>query len=337
MIGQTIHSALLPQYNNNLIRALVGMRVERKKIPGLKPGEVLVEMAFAPCNPSDIAFLRGVYNIVKSLPAVPGFEASGTIVDTAGDEKHMLGKRVSCFVQGDADGTWASHFVARASDCNPLKEGLDMKQAACLGINPLTGLGMYEAVTQKKCKAFILNAAGGQVARFMSALARRDAIPVIHIVRKKDEAERMKKAGLAYVLNSSADDFDEALNDLCADLKPGLAFDAVAGELSGKMLKAMPPQASLVVYGALAATQLEGIRAMDVIFQGKSIQGFNLNTWIRSMDRITFVSKTDEIQDMILQGKWQSEIQALVPLHDVVKGIRTYIQSMSGGKVLFYP
>ena len=49
-------------------------------VPRPGRGEVLVRIAAAPVNPSDLLFLRGIYGVKKPLPAVPGFEGSGTVV-----------------------------------------------------------------------------------------------------------------------------------------------------------------------------------------------------------------------------------------------------------------
>jgi NADPH:quinone reductase-like Zn-dependent oxidoreductase len=57
---------ILPAYNSNIIRAMLSLRIEEKDIP--KPGsnQVLIKIEAAPCNPSDIAFIRGMYNKRKN-------------------------------------------------------------------------------------------------------------------------------------------------------------------------------------------------------------------------------------------------------------------------------
>ncbi len=43
-------------------------------IPRPGRGEVLIRMAAAPINPSDLGFLKGSYGFQKPFPVVPGFE-----------------------------------------------------------------------------------------------------------------------------------------------------------------------------------------------------------------------------------------------------------------------
>jgi len=330
-------SVVLPKYNDNLLRAMLSLKVEEKSLPGLQDDEVLVRMEGAPCNPSDIAFLRGGYNIIKPLPAVPGFEGTGTVVETGGEATWIKGKRVSCFVQEDSDGTWAEYFIAKNKDCIVIKEGIDMEQAACLAINPITAYALFDMIKQVGCKAFIQNAAGGQVPQFLNVLAEKNGIKVIHLVRKATHLEQMKQKGLSHVLDTGDDCFFENLRDLCQQLQPGIAFDAIGGKMTGRMMKAMPAGAQVILYGALSGEPVSSVDPMSIIFQKKSLRGFNLNDWLARTEREDFVAITDEIQDMIIRGEIKTGIQGTFKLDDVVRGIRTYIKSMSAGKIILTP
>src|SRR5262245_20297870 len=72
--------------------AVVEMPVPR---PG--SGEVLVRVFASPINPSDLMFTRGLYGFKKPLPAVPGFEGSGTVVEagTGLMPRFLKGRRVA--------------------------------------------------------------------------------------------------------------------------------------------------------------------------------------------------------------------------------------------------
>src|SRR5260370_40167491 len=60
------------------------MAVTRIPVPRPGPGEVLVRMAAAPINPSDVTFISGLYGVKKPLPAGSGLEGSGTVVAPGG-------------------------------------------------------------------------------------------------------------------------------------------------------------------------------------------------------------------------------------------------------------
>ena len=70
------------------------------------PGQVLVRMAAAPVNPTDLSFLSGRSGRPSALPAVPGQEGSGRVV-AAGRGllgRLIIGRRVTCAPPAGGDG-----------------------------------------------------------------------------------------------------------------------------------------------------------------------------------------------------------------------------------------
>ncbi len=68
-------------------------------VPRLQAGQVLVRMAAAPINPSDLGALSGMsYSGKRQFPFTPGLEGSGTVVE-AGEgmiPRLLKGRRVAC-------------------------------------------------------------------------------------------------------------------------------------------------------------------------------------------------------------------------------------------------
>src|SRR5512135_3530014 len=99
-------------------------------VPRPGPGQVLVRVSASPINPSDQMFLRGLYGFKKPLPAVPGFEGSGTVVEIGGGMMARLlkGRRVACAAvdQRSSHGMWAEYVVTSAKSCIPLIKGVTM-------------------------------------------------------------------------------------------------------------------------------------------------------------------------------------------------------------------
>ncbi len=332
-------SIVLPDYNTNIIRAMRSLEVVEKSIPEPGPEQVLIKVAATPCNPSDIAFMRGGYNIRKPVPVTMGFECSGTVVDTGNDPqaKSLLGKRVSCFSQGMEDGTWAEYFLTGWKDCITLHDGIGFEQAGALCVNPFTAYALYKKAQAAGCKAIIQNGASGQVGIFIRVLARKSGIRMINIVRKEEHIEQLKDEGEEFVLNSMDPAFARDLEEIAHRNHVRMAFDAVGGELSGTILNAMPGDARLVIYGGLSGKQLGGINTLDVIFKNKVIEGFNLGQWKEEIGMAKFQEVADELQKLIIKGVLQTRIQGTFRLGDVQQAMEQYIRNMSAGKILFTP
>lgn len=326
---------ILSAYNNNLIRALIGLKLEDKPIPEPSERQVQIKIEAAPCNPSDIAFLRGGYNIKKSLPCIPGFEGCGVITKVGkGIKKALIGKRVSCFVQDNSVGTWSEYVVADITRCIFLKDEMPSDQAACFAVNPFTAYGLFNMAIENECDAIVQNAASGQVGCFVRVLAKKSGLHVINIVRKAEQIEQLMKEGAEYILNSSDENFVTDLTVLTNDLNARIAFDAVGGSMPALFLQAMPTDSEVVVYGGLSGLKITDIDPMGVIFDRKSISGFNLMDWMNNLEDSEYEEISNYLQKLFIEGTLKTKIQGHYSYEDVVNGIRSYIGNMAAGKIL---
>jgi NADPH:quinone reductase len=330
---------VLPDYNANIIRAMKGLVVQDIKIPEPGPGQVLIKVIAAPCNPSDIAFMRGGYGIRKPVPVAMGFECAGQVVETGSDPsaKALLGKRVSCFSQGMGHGTWAEYFVSDYSDCLPLNDEMPIEQAAALCINPFTAYALVEMAKKRKVRAIIQNGASGQVGIFIRRLAAMQRIIVINLVRKDEHVTMLMDQGEKYVLSLANPDSITLLAQYARELKAKVAFDAVGGDTSGLILNSMPAGSELVIYGGLSGKPAGMFNTLDIIFEGKTISGFNLGDWRKEIGEERFLQISEELQGLIIKGLMQTRIQSEFPLEQVQQAMELYIRNMSSGKILFRP
>ncbi|HZT57570.1 MAG TPA: zinc-binding dehydrogenase [Pyrinomonadaceae bacterium] len=306
-------------------------------VPRPGHGQVLVRMTAAPINPSDLSFIRGTYGIKKRLPVVPGLEGSGEAVAAGGGllARYLLGKRVACAAPADGDGTWAEFMLAEASHCIPLRKGTDTEQAATMIVNPFTAWALLEEAKKLRAEAVVQTAAASALGRMIVRLAVARGVHLVNVVRRAEQVELLKREGAGYVLDSSADDFDERLRELCTRLRATVAFDAVAGEMTGRVLNAMPARSTAIVYGALS---LQGcvVDPRSLIFQRKSVRGFWLSDWLRRQNALRKFLVAGGIQKL-LRDELKTEIRARLPLDAAVEGLREYEREMTGGKIIFVP
>jgi NADPH:quinone reductase-like Zn-dependent oxidoreductase len=330
---------ILPDYNANIIRAMKSLAVGEVPVPEPKDSQVLIRVMAAPCNPSDIAFMRGGYGIRKQVPAVMGFECTGQVVEAGTDPgaKALLGKSVSCFSQGDESGTWAEYFMADSRDCIVLKDEVPVEQAAALCVNPFTAYALVKRAKERQAHAIIQNSASGQVGIFIRRLAAREGIKVINLVRKEEHIEALRKEGESHVLSINDPEFSAKLHHVAKEVNATVAFDAVGGDTSGLILNAMPPGSGLIIYGGLSGKPAGMFDALEIIFQGKTIEGFNLGDWKKLQGENIFIQVSHELQDLIISGVIHTSIQAEFPLEDVQQALEQYIRNMSSGKILFRP
>jgi NADPH:quinone reductase-like Zn-dependent oxidoreductase len=312
------------------------LRLVEKPVPTPGPGEVLIRVAAAPINPSDLMFLKGLYASPKKIPVVPGFEGSGVVVSAGSGvlPRFYVGRRVG-FVGDDGDGTWAEYAIARALLCIPLPKNVTLEQGAMTLVNPLSALLMMDIVRQGRHKAIIQTAAASALGKMLLKLGLQRGLPIIHVVRRTEQLAALQALGAQYVLNSTDPDFDTTLKALAQQLKATLAFDAVGGELTGRVLAAMPKHSEIMIYGALAEAEVVAHPGL-FIFEDKRISGF----WTSERTgRIGLMRTAPLILKArgMLSSELVSTIHARYPLSAAAEALADYSANMSAGKVLFVP
>ncbi|QDU90497.1 Alcohol dehydrogenase [Pirellulimonas nuda] len=338
-IPDQMQALLLEAHREDVLEAVRSLKVVQRATPKPAHGQVLVKMDASPCNPSDLLFLQGKYGTGKTLPTVPGWEGAGTVVASGGGllAWWLQGKRVACGNQDDRDGAWAQYMAANAAECIPLKQGLTLEQGATLIINPLTAVGLLATARKEGHAAAVQTAGASQVGRMVVRLAREAGYPLISVVRRDAQVELLRKEGAEHVLNSSDPDFAAQLTSLCARLKATAAFEAVAGDLTGIALNAMPRGATAYVYGGLSETACGGVDPLGLIFEDKQLRGFFLGAWLKQQGALGILRAAGRAQKLIIEGQIGTQVQRRVGLDGAVEGLEHYAQNMTDGKVLITP
>jgi NADPH:quinone reductase-like Zn-dependent oxidoreductase len=278
-----------------------------------------------------------MYGLKKRLPVVPGFECSGEVVASGGGfwARYLVGRRVACAAPPDGDGTWAEFMLARADQCIPLRKETDIEQAATMIVNPFTAWALLETAEELRAEAVVQTAAAGALGRMIVRLAVRRGVHVVNVVRRREQAELLEREGAGHVLNSSDEGFDERLGELCTRLRATALFDAVAGELTGRVLRAMPAVSTAIVYGALS---LEGclVDPRSLIFERKRVRGFWLSDWLSKQGALKKFRVAGKIQEL-LGDELSTEVRARLPLERAAEGLRQYAREMTGGKFILVP
>lgn len=326
-----MHAAILNRYDG-----ANAITVETRPVPQPKRGEVLIKVAASPINPSDLLFVKGSYGFRKPLPVIPGFEGSGTIAAMGGGfSLYGAGTRVAFAVQERGDGPWADYVIMPAMQVFPLPKAVTLEQGAMGLVNPLTAIALYDVARRGGHKAFIQTAAAGALGQMIVRLSASERIDVLNIVRRPEQVATLRALGATHVLDSSASDFDQALREHCERLKIRLAFDAIAGTMPGRLLAAMPNGGRVTVYGALSEEAVQ-VAPLQLIFEGKSINGFWLSDWLRAKN-VFQILRTGQRALSLLQTDLRSDVRIRYPVSGAADALRDYERQMSGGKVLIVP
>ena len=306
-------------------------------VPHPTQGEVLVKMAAAPINPSDMARIKNISAEQDLLSFVPGLEGSGTVVEAGKGllPGLWLGKRVACSASSQNSGTWAEYMVTSASYCFPIPKAISDEQGAMLLVNPMTAAAFFDIIKHDKHKAIVNSAAAGALGGMIRFLGSKYNISVINVVRNEDQSKMLRDEGAKYVLNNTAEGFIDQLTSLTHELRATLALDPIGGSFTQVLLDALPYGGTVILYGNLSGSE-QGISLRPLVTDNKKIQGFYLVNWMKDSGIIKTLRNLNRVRQL-LKNEIKITVQNRFPLDKAQVAIDTYLNNMTGGKVLLVP
>ena len=304
-------------------------------VPHPQAGQVLVRMAAAPINPSDLGALSGFsYQGKRQFPFTPGLEGSGTVVEAGAGFMPRLfkGRRVACSAQLNGNGTWAEYMLTSAQLCMPLNGNISLEQGAMLLVNPLTALAFFEIARRGRHAALVNTAAASSLGGMILRLGQRYHLPVIHVIRRPEQVEYMRKQGGEYILNSTDANFVEQLQAVAGSLKATLLLDAISGSLTRKLAEAAPFGSTLLLYSHMSDEDCI-IDAHTALVKDLHFNGWFLANWLAKKNLLQLLQLARQAQSL-LGSELQSPIHQRFPLAAAQTGLETYLHQMSAGKIL---
>lgn len=304
-------------------------------VPHPRKNQVLVRMAASPFNPSDLGALSGAsYQGERKFPFTPGIEGSGTIVEAGAGfmPRLLMGRRVACSALLTGDGTWAEYMVTSAGYCAPLNGSVTLEQGSMLLVNPLSALAIFEIARHGKHRAIVSTAAASALGGMILRLGKRHNVPIIHVVRRPEQAELVRSRGGEYILNSSAPDFVAQLRALTQKLSATLLLDAIGNSMTQQLADAAPYNSTILLYSRLSQKSSE-IDNLIALTKNLHLDGWFLANWLGTKNLVQVLQLTQRAQSL-LSSDLQSGVAKRLPLSAAQQGLESYVENMTAGKIL---
>ncbi|MDB4972017.1 MAG: zinc-binding dehydrogenase family oxidoreductase [Myxococcaceae bacterium] len=334
MLLITMRAIELEHFDPNL----AGLRLVERPRPEPQRGEVLVRVACAPVNPSDLMSISGTYLHRPELPFVPGIVGVGEVVGhRAGLLGALLkGRRVVMATSPGRDGTWAEYAVTSAALCVPLPKGLLDEDAVNLIANGATAIGLVETLRKGGHKAAVLTAAGGELGRMVNAMARSHGLTLVNVVRSESQLAVLRELGALHIVNSTDADFQHRLEMLVKQTRATGAIDAIAGDMTRSLMTALPRGSTVYVVGRLSGHPLcfDGLEFL--IGRQLTLKGFDITSWLLSQCLPRRLQIANRARKLIDDGH-RTRVQHRSSLEDGARNLAELTQHTTRGKTLIYP
>jgi len=239
------------------------------------------------------------------------------------------GKRVAFFKYHSA---WAEYVAVSFTQVIEIADSLPFFKAVSAFANPFSVLSFIEIAQTAGCQAIIHTAGASTLGQMLIKHGKRHNISVIAVVRRDSQVEECKRLGAFAALDYTAPDFQQKLKEVAERTSATIAFDAVAGELTGTILSAMPNGSTVYVYGGLSEQRCV-VGPRDLIFKRKTCDGFWLKDYLATKWTLGLYQWSSLVASQ-LDGDFASAIAGSFKLAQIHDAILAYSKDMGAGKIV---
>ncbi|XP_046812913.1 enoyl-[acyl-carrier-protein] reductase, mitochondrial-like isoform X1 [Vespa crabro] len=277
--------------------------------------QVAVKWLLAPVNPADINTIQGKYPSKPSLPAIPGNEGIGEIVDVGTEVTNLcIGDRV--IPNASNLGTWRTHAIYKSEDLLKIPKEVGIVEASMMNVNPCTAYRMLkDFVCLKPGDTVIQNGANSAVGQLIIQLCKIWNYRTVNVIRDRPNLQELKNLLMCMGADEVLTENEIRTTQIFKNKKlpqPKLALNCVCGQSATEIMRHLAHGGTMVTYGGMSREPVT-VPASIFIFKNISLQGFWMTAWTKA--NMESKKRQDMYDELILFFK-DKKLQA--PPHKVV-------------------
>jgi len=308
------------------------LRVESRPWPVPATGEVIVKMRAAPINPADLNQIEGKYPVRAELPATPGFEGAGIVVDVASDVKGL--SNGALVILPHNTGTWREAVAVKADELVVVPPGIKPVDAAMLKINPMTAWRLlHDYVDLARGDWLIQNAANSAAGRAVIQIAHELGYKTVNVVRRSELISELRAEGGDVVLVDS-ENLRHEVQEATGGSPIRLGLNAVGGESALRLANCLAPGSTLVTYGAMSLQPLKIPNGL-LIFKDLRFRGIWINKWYDNATPGQRMEAFQHLFEMATRGLLQTKVEKAYPLSEAKTAVAHAARGQRSGKIIF--
>lgn len=301
--------------------------------PVARPGQVVVDVAFAAVNYPDVLIIADRYQVSVAPPFVPGSEFSGVV--------SSVGEGVDSFRPGDhvfgasMTGAFSDRVVVPASALRKVPAAVRLDAAAAFWVAHATAYHALRSIAEVAAgeRVVVLGAAGG----VGLAAVELAAVMGAHVIAAASTDEKLAlclERGAAETVNYDREDLRDALRRIAPD-GVDVVIDPVGGPLAERALRALRWKGRFVTLG-FASGEIPRIPLNLVLLKGCVIKGFEIRTFPHVEPELA-ARDEGELIELLASGRIDPHISAVHDLEHAAVALGEVASRRSTGKVLLAP
>jgi len=230
--------------------------LEYVKVPTPQPsdGEVLVKTDTVGVSMPEVLVRKGSYAWMPPLPAIPGIELSGTVVEHGrGVAEPPVGQPV--FVSARdlpvRAGCYAEYIAVPARTAHVLPPGCSLEAAACLSNYQVAYHLLHTAARGVEAECVLVHAAAGGVGSAAAQLALIAGMRVIGVAGGEAKRRAVEALGAQHAINYRAEDVVARVREVTDGRGADLILDPIGGKGFGRNFAMLAPLGMAISYGRL--------------------------------------------------------------------------------------
>ena len=296
------------------------------------PNEVVVKMSAAPINPADLNSIEGKYPIKAELPATPGMEGAGVVIELGSAVRDLaVGTQV---ILPHSFGTWREVAVVAGDKLVAAPKEIEPIQAAMLKVNPISAWRMlHDFVSLQPGDWLIQNAANSGAGQCVIQIARELGYKTVNVVRRAELVDELRSLGGDVVL-VDGDNLRDEVAGATQRAPIRLALNAVGGENALRVAKCLASDGTMVTYGAMSLQPFCIPNGM-LIFKNLRFTGFWVNKWYDAATPEQRAETFAPLFEMAKRGLLRSKVEKTYSLDEAKAAIAHASQNKRSGKIVF--
>ena len=293
--------------------------VEQVPLTTAVNGDVLVELAFGGVNPIDRYTAAGRVAGDGPLPRTLGSEAAGSL---DGRPVLVAGSRLGAA----RDGVWAGSAIVPPEAIVELPDGVDLRDAAAMGIAGLTAWNCVHTVAAVNGddRVLVLGAGGGVGSMIVSLVAAVGAT-VWGQTSSDAKADLIAHHGADRVIVTGAASLETAI----AGFEPTVVFDPLGGPFIAAAVESLEPRGRIVNFGTSAGAHV-AFNLQTLYRKGATLYGYGGGVLTAQERR----AGLEQALSALARGELQVTIDDVLPLGRVNDAFERLEQRSVKGKLL---
>ncbi|GKX35494.1 MAG: NADPH:quinone oxidoreductase [Rhizobiaceae bacterium MnEN-MB40S] len=296
--------------------------------PRAKPGTMIVRVAAAALNFSDILMIDGAYQVRPPRPFIPGQEIAGTVVEVSGESAWKPGDRIASKVFW---GGFSEFAEVREDMAIALPEDLDFARGAALPVSYMTAMvALHDSVDVGPQDSVLVHAAAGGVGLAAVEIAHAAGAKVIATAGSSEKLALAKDHGADIGVNYRDKNWKDAVKDATDGKGATIVVDPVGGDVATESLRCIARHGTLLIVG-FASGKIAQLPSNYLLLKSLTARGV---LWDHDRDGPMIARMTKRIQELLQQGKINPVVRSDFRLEDLPQALDALGNRNSVGKLV---